>query len=876
MVTVTSEVRSDLCRHVLETLGSSKHASQSFLPLDTQTIMELSMKVTVSAVVDSVLRARHNLIVILSLFEGYGMDLLGVRDCLLENFVFLVYLDLVDMMEALLKWSGAHHLALNLKQDKYRVMPHHPPGHTSNRTFLGKLEKSLIRLTHSSREFCWSWNMVKKGCAPLRFWNVVNSVNKHKKTLTEDKETDYETLEVIKRVVSGLFTKKNGKSKIANSFNIPPPSLSAGFQNSQPKGGNRTFIYKQLDDLVKEYQVEYGEEWGNGLMPMTASVAINLTRARTTNDFWEEIPEYPEYEYIDLDKDLSGEKQTCENISDVSLFSLLENKVKEISTVRTGVVALSEPFKTRIITKSDSLVNYYGLPMQKMVHKLMREMKVFRLIGQPLTLDIIQETYGNIPKGHLFVSGDYSSATDNIHTDASVAALRSILDTLDLTNDCKSSLLKTLQGQVLDYSSTLINYIYGDPTVPSELLTGVEKKDGKSLGVILKNIEEWNKKEGNRFITIDRWVQQTNGQLMGSILSFPILCLLNYTMFVMSYEQYCLVHPNGIDNHGNMTIGRFNDIFGLMINGDDIAFHATQELIDIWTKTFGRIGLTESIGKNFVHPSVITINSKLYTGERIKNERMVWTEVKYANMGLTFAASTYVVETSPRRILELIKSGPRIQEDLMNSLSDQVKEYFSGLYLHNLTGVLKEHVPKEINWFLPIYGGGLGLRTSDDFSITSDQNRVMVQAFTRTTPEQVRHFKVMTSKVPLPSKTREQMDLAASICDGLNPTVVFRSKNYVPLHEEEDELVSELMKREVFSNVLTTSALKELHSYTGADLLSFLKSLRRRFTSLIQYSSLKPMTRKHIEHIISDGTKPFIQLGDYMSLIIHEDHGHYH
>ena len=106
--------------------------------------------------------------------------------------------------------------------------------------------------------------------------------------------------------------------------------------------------------------------------------------------------------------------------------------------------------------------------------------------------------------------------------------------------------------------------------------------------------------------------RQTRGQLMGSILSFQVLCLVNYAMFAISVSEY---EGKKLDS---LTTEYMNDHYGLRINGDDISFHAPQQFIDHWSKTFVKSGLTESIGKNFVSPNKITINSiHIHTRTRV-------------------------------------------------------------------------------------------------------------------------------------------------------------------------------------------------------------------------------------------------------------------
>jgi hypothetical protein len=95
-------------------------------------------------------------------------------------------------------------------------------------------------------------------------------------------------------------------------------------------------------------------------------------------------------------------------------------------------------------------------------------------------------------------------------------------------------------------------------------------------------------------------LQQQNGQLMGSILSFPVLCVANMLCYVYSLEHYLNHKVNLYD-------------IPVIINGDDILFRANDDFYAIWLETIKIAGFTLSIGKNYIHPTVFTINSVCYS-----------------------------------------------------------------------------------------------------------------------------------------------------------------------------------------------------------------------------------------------------------------------
>jgi len=152
---------------------------------------------------------------------------------------------------------------------------------------------------------------------------------------------------------------------------------------------------------------------------------------------------------------------------------------------------------------------------------------------------------GFIPSdGELFVSGDYESATDNLNMGMQRVVLESLLD------QCVSVPLGIRRHAVEAYSGSSMRC--GEP--------------GCSCGTV---------------------VRQGRGQLMGQLLSFPLLCLVNYLTFLY------FVGPDS----------------PVRINGDDIVFRAKQEKIDAWFRGVERSGLVVSKGKTLVNSKFFTLNS---------------------------------------------------------------------------------------------------------------------------------------------------------------------------------------------------------------------------------------------------------------------------
>jgi hypothetical protein len=146
--------------------------------------------------------------------------------------------------------------------------------------------------------------------------------------------------------------------------------------------------------------------------------------------------------------------------------------------------------------------------------------------------------------GEIFVSGDYESATDNLNISLSHLML-----------DC------------MRQTSTHIPHT-------------VWREARKALVAKFAN-----------------GAAQTRGQLMGSLLSFPLLCLANFLAFKWAVKRKV----------------------PLKINGDDIVFRCRPEEAEKWFKEIAQSGLTISKGKTLTTKSIFSLNSTFFhAGERVE------------------------------------------------------------------------------------------------------------------------------------------------------------------------------------------------------------------------------------------------------------------
>lgn len=207
--------------------------------------------------------------------------------------------------------------------------------------------------------------------------------------------------------------------------------------------------------------------------------------------------------------------------------------------------AICEPLKVRIITKAEEEC-WVLKPVQKAMWEALKSFPCFKLTSGPeIPLDFI-DTWD---KKKDFLSGDYEAATDNLNRDI-----------MELAVD---ELLKVLHHPFDDW----IEY--------------------ESKTHIVKYPKSANQPD----------IIQTRGQLMGSLLSFPILCVANAACIGIIKKQ---------------SLGKIE----ALINGDDIVFRESQRKIQAWKRLTKSIGLKPSVGKNYQSAKFFSINSQLLIVEK--------------------------------------------------------------------------------------------------------------------------------------------------------------------------------------------------------------------------------------------------------------------
>jgi hypothetical protein len=268
-----------------------------------------------------------------------------------------------------------------------------------------------------------------------------------------------------------------------------------------------------------------------------------------------------------------------------------------------AVKPIFEPLKIRMISAGDVDSNGLYSRLQKTLWSGLQKFTQFRLTGKSVDCSDVEwvrsqtllDRDSNISDFSMWVSGDYSAATDNLHGDCSREAIRAIAGDPTTMRVLEKGLTDTL----IDFSQ-----------IDTKKFTSPEMFVGQSLAKITAGIGSMDDGE------LPGPFRMTNGQLMGSVFSFPILCLINLAVYRECLEQY------------SKRIWKLRDL-PVLCNGDDILFLANSEFYKLWCDIIGLAGFEKSIGKNYLSASTAVINSTYF---RAGPERAV-TKVPYLNMG---------------------------------------------------------------------------------------------------------------------------------------------------------------------------------------------------------------------------------------------------
>jgi len=234
------------------------------------------------------------------------------------------------------------------------------------------------------------------------------------------------------------------------------------------------------------------------------------------------------------------------------------------------IQAVLEPLKVRVISKGESLPYYYSKKLQHCIHTVLRGFPCFSLIGKTIELSDLTRCRDSGKEFWKFTNSDllrhfsvdYSAATDGLSARLSHWILRKLVKDFPVSN--QEVWLSVLAPHHCSYPDL--------------------RYEGKILSV--------------------EPVDQQNGQLMGSILSFPVLCLANLGLYLLVVDE--------------KATKRVLDT--VLVNGDDMYYYGPKGLWDDHVTLGKEFGLRMSPGKAYCHPRYANMNSAMFD---MKNDRYI-------------------------------------------------------------------------------------------------------------------------------------------------------------------------------------------------------------------------------------------------------------
>lgn len=278
----------------------------------------------------------------------------------------------------------------------------------------------------------------------------------------------------------------------------------------------------------------------------------------------------------------------------------------KVERPKVTVQAIKEPIKVRLITKGNGLFQWFSTLFQKKMWDYLQTIPSLALTGKPLEVGMLKTLWSRTKAMNLpftrWVSGDYSAATDNLKIDFTRAAFERFLCRLAVPEEQKVVARSVLYEQVLHYPSSpkAGGIRYSD--LPDEL---------KPL-----NVDQPNEHDKDPCVILP----QRNGQLMGSVESFPILCVCNVVSYWITLEEY---------------LGHEVDLKDLpvIVNGDDILFLSDDKFYALWKRNIAEFGFELSLGKNYIHDHLVMVNSEPYWFS-LQEGLPTFRPLRYLNVGL--------------------------------------------------------------------------------------------------------------------------------------------------------------------------------------------------------------------------------------------------
>jgi len=470
--------------------------------------------------------------------ENWKNFYLCVSDTVISQYkkMTVYYLD-IWLEQALPDFSVHDLLERVLPRRLYIKLRHLVRGEKKNRPRVQQLLYTLIQ-------------GFKKSLMPMKKKGIIENLIKHKEALTRTPPSlSEEVLDCIDRVCEKLVIDKVTGVPTSGSQLSRKSTIESTFANAGSLGYIQRMILEDRSSTVTA---------SGGTVCLRDSLFQGYSYVRNV----EYLP-VPLYSSFDIDA------------SEFHYLAahLRRRNLSEYPSAKPYCIL--EPLKARIITKP-KVTQYLGLKaIQKRTWEKLRSFRQFTLIGEPVAPFHVAQLQDRWMDGELWVSGDYSAATDNLNMEVTLRICKNIYSSQDpeVYELCKRALV----GSEFCYNF-------------AEVIPRFSNDKRSCLNALPKLGKP------------DMEFTQTNGQFMGSVLSFPILCIANYAAFHLALER---------------DAGKQLPVFlpsekPVLINGDDILFSANPRLYSVWLEAIKEFGFEPSPGKNLFCKDYSQINSVLF------------------------------------------------------------------------------------------------------------------------------------------------------------------------------------------------------------------------------------------------------------------------
>jgi len=606
--------------------------------------------------------------------------------------------------------------------------------------------RNRTRLFRPKNTHLWySWLQGKRCSLKLTPALVEQAYEKHFKTLTKaDPMTSAEAAvliqstpvfvellnfvkdEVKKHLIkdakeSGYSFGSEGLMRAAST--IYSHSTSASFEVTRTKGGASAHMYKtvfaatQGQDMSELNRMDYRYDLGHAawhvVQQRTTQAIYECNKYRSSPHPFEFIEEsailreiglIPPRDNVVLYCPLTFELVPYHRYTDRYYANLGQQMWEHVALWRVSdfvkpldatIQAVLEPLKIRIISKGPAWDYYSVKSLQKALHHTLRSLPAFELIGRVLKSSDLDRLRSYALPQHKWASVDYSAATDGSSSSLGLAILEYLCG--DLPNADRLSALQVMGHHNLYY--------------PKNKDAAAEDRAWRHAGQPRDKESKKGRNDGSVAIG-----KQTNGQLMGCPLSFPILCLMNFLVYL----------------RGHMSQSLDESLQRVLVNGDDMLFTGTDQDWQDHIANAKAVGLEMSPGKAYLHHTYANANSTSFHCPL--GSAKAARQIGYLNTGLMYGKHK-VMQDDREKDSEPIESVLNTILDgcFNDNMRSRVFDKITARYKTDLEERLKFRIVEKFgrrfrtrqahrNLFLAKSAGGLGIRTfGRKFYVTPDQ-----------------------------------------------------------------------------------------------------------------------------------------------------------